>query len=236
MNLILIDDDLLVTTALKIILEADPELHVIATGTSGAEAIMLYDIHRPDLLLLDIRMKDMSGLDAAQQILQKHPSARILLLTTFSDDEYIVKALRIGTKGYLLKQDYAHITPAIRAVYDGQTVFGDEIVQRLPDLLQKKKTVDFRKFDLSEKEVDIIRLVADGLSNKEIAEALCFGEGTVRNYLSTILNKLNLRDRTACDLVFERRSRSDCVHEQVAKLDPVSRAAGMDCECPLYRR
>ena len=196
MNLILIDDDLLVTTALKIILEADPELHVIATGTSGAEAIMLYDIHRPDLLLLDIRMKDMSGLDAAQQILQKHPSARILLLTTFSDDEYIVKALRIGTKGYLLKQDYAHITPAIRAVYDGQTVFGDEIVQRLPDLLQKKKTVDFRKFDLSEKEVDIIRLVADGLSNKEIAEALCFGEGTVRNYLSTILNTLNLRDRT----------------------------------------
>ena len=196
MNLILIDDDLLVTTALKIILEADPELHVIATGTSGAEAIMLYDIHRPDLLLLDIRMKDMSGLDAAQQILQKHPSARILLLTTFSDDEYIVKALRIGTKGYLLKQDYAHITPAIRAVYDGQTVFGDEIVQRLPDLLQKKKTVDFRKFDLSEKEVDIIRLVADGLSNKEIAEALGFGEGTVRNYLSTILNKLNLRDRT----------------------------------------
>ena len=186
MNLILIDDDLLVTTALKIILEADPELHVIATGTSGAEAIMLYDI----------RMKDMSGLDAAQQILQKHPSARILLLTTFSDDEYIVKALRIGTKGYLLKQDYAHITPAIRAVYDGQTVFGNEIVQRLPDLLQKKETVDFRKFDLSEKEVDIIRLVADGLSNKEIAEALCFGEGTVRNYLSIILNKLNLRDRT----------------------------------------
>ena len=196
MNLILIDDDLLVTTALKIILEADPEFHVIATGTSGAEAIMLYDIHRPDLLLLDIRMKDMSGLDAAQQILQKHPSARILLLTTFSDDEYIVKALRIGTKGYLLKQDYAHITPAIRAVYDGQTVFGDEIVQRLPDLLQKKETVDFRKFDLSEKEVDIIRLVADGLSNKEIAEALCFGEGPVRTYLSTILNKLNLRDRT----------------------------------------
>ena len=196
MNLILIDDDLLVTTALKIILEADPEFHVIAPGTSGAEAIMLYNIHRPDLLLLDIRMKDMSGLDAAQQILQKHPSARILLLTTFSDDEYIVKALRIGTKGYLLKQDYAHITPAIRAVYDGQTVFGDEIVQRLPDLLQKKETVDFRKFDLSEKEVDIIRLVADGLSNKGIAEALCFGEGTVRNYLSTILNKLNLRDRT----------------------------------------
>ena len=196
MNLILIDDDLLVTTALKIILEADPEFHVIATGTSGAEAIILYDIHRPDLLLLDIRMKDMSGLDAAQQILQKHPSARILLLTTFSDDEYIVKALRIDTKGYLLKQDYAHITPAIRAVYDGQTVFGDEIVQRLPDLLQKKETIDFRKFDLSEKEVDIIRLVADGLSNKEIAEALCLGEGTVRNYLSTILNKLYLRDRT----------------------------------------
>lgn len=143
MNLILIDDDLLVTTALKIILEADPEFHVIATGTSGAEAIILYDIHRPGSAAArhpdeGYERVGCGTADPAKASFRPH-----LLLTTFSDDEYIVKALRIGTKGYLLKQDYAHITPAIRAVYDGQTVFGDEIVQRLPDLLQKKETVDF---------------------------------------------------------------------------------------------
>ena len=98
MNLVLIDDDLLVTTALKTILEADPELHVQAAGVSGVEAISLYDRLRPDILLMDIRMKNTDGLTAAQAILTKYPDAKILLLTTFSDDEYIVKALKIGAK------------------------------------------------------------------------------------------------------------------------------------------
>lgn len=196
MNLLLIDDDLLVTTALKIILESDSELHVIGTGSSGSDAVSLYEKLLPDILLLDIRMKDMDGLEASRRILQKHPTARILLLTTFSDDDYIVKALRIGTHGYLLKQDYEHIIPAIKAVFNGQTVFGSEIIQKLPDLLRKKSVFDWEGHEISAKELDIIRGVAKGLSNREIAEALFLGEGTVRNYLSSILTKLGLRDRT----------------------------------------
>ncbi len=196
MNLVLIDDDQLVTTALKIILETDRELCVTGVGSSGQEAVALYEKLRPDVLLMDIRMKDGNGLDAAQTILSRFPDARILLLTTFSDDDYIVKALRIGTKGYLLKQDYANIIPAIRAVSTGQTVFGNEIIHRLPELIRKKPEVDWERYDISQKELEIIRAVSEGLSNKEIAEALFLGEGTVRNYLSIILSKLNLRDRT----------------------------------------
>ncbi len=141
-------------------------------------------------------MKDMTGLDAARIILEHHANARILMLTTFSDDEYIIKALRIGTCGYLLKQDYEHIIPALKAVQNGQTVFGSEITQRIPELLLRRDAFDYEKYDISDKELDIIRGVAQGLSNREIAEALYLGEGTVRNYLSTILTKLNLRDRT----------------------------------------
>lgn len=196
MNIILIDDDALVTTALKIILETAPDIHVIATGNSGADAIRLYQELHPEVLLMDIRMKEMDGLEASRAILQKNPDAKILLLTTFSDDDYIVKALRIGTRGYLLKQDYEHIIPAIKAVSMGQTVFGNEIMQRLPKLLQKKSSFDWDKYHISEKELEIIHNVAEGLSNREIAETLYLSEGTVRNYLSTILNKLNLRDRT----------------------------------------
>ena len=145
---------------------------------------------------MDIRMKEVSGLDAAAQILDEFPNAKILLLTTFSDDEYIVKALKLGAKGYLLKQDYQNIAPAIQAVCSGQTVFGDQIVSRLPDLIQRQTSFDYASCDINERELDIIRLIAEGFSNKEIASQLYLSEGTVRNYLSTILDKLNLRDRT----------------------------------------
>lgn len=196
MNLLLIDDDFFVTTALKTILEADPVLHVCGTGKSGMDAIFLYEKLHPDVLLMDIRMTQMDGLDAARQILQKNPQAKILMLTTFSDDDYIVKALRIGVSGYLLKQDYQHIIPAVKAVYSGQTVFGTEITHRLPGLLSHRPDFDYGKYDISPKELEIIRSVADGLSNREIAETLFLSEGTVRNYLSIILDKLDLRDRT----------------------------------------
>ncbi len=196
MNLLIIDDDLLVTTALKTILESDPELCVQAVGSSGKDAVSLYERLRPDVLLMDIRMKEMDGLTAAQTILTKDPRAKILLLTTFSDDEYIVKALKIGACGYLLKQDYAHLIPAIKAVHSGQTVFGTEITERIPGLLRGTQEPDLRAYQISEKELEIIKGVAEGMSNREIAETLYLSEGTVRNYLSTILSKLALRDRT----------------------------------------
>ncbi|CUO74737.1 Response regulator protein vraR [[Eubacterium] contortum] len=196
MNILIVDDDFLVAGALKTILETQEDFHVPACGSDGSEAAALFRQHRPDVLLMDIRMKDMNGLDASAEILREFPEARILLLTTFSDDEYIIKALKLGAKGYLLKQDYQNIVPAIRAVYSGQTVFGDAIVSKIPSLLQRPPAFDYTSCDINDRELEIIRLIADGLSNKEIASALYLSEGTVRNYLSSILDKLELRDRT----------------------------------------
>lgn len=197
MRIVIVDDDSLVGLSLKTILEATSGYEVVALGKDGTEAIELYDKHGPDILLMDIQMKEMNGLDAASVILKNHPDARILLLTTFSDDEYIVKALRIGAKGYILKQNFDSILPAISAVCNGQTVFGDEIMNKIPTLISSEATTtSYKDFDLSEKEFNIIKLVADGLNNKEISESLFLGEGTVRNYISTILEKLDLRDRT----------------------------------------
>lgn len=204
MDILLIDDDALVTAALKTILETDEEIKVIGTGSSGQEAIALYARLQPDLLLMDIRMKDMDGLDASAKILSNFPQAKILLLTTFSDDEYIIRALKTGTKGYLLKQDYASILPAIRAVCNGQTVFGSEIIHRIPDLLQRKTPFDYEKYGILPKELEIIKAVANGFSNREIADALFLSEGTVRNYLSVILDKLGLRDRTQLAIFYYR--------------------------------
>ena len=114
MKIVIVDDDILVSSALKTILEAGGEVEVTGTGQDGKDAGRLYDELLPDVLLMDIRMKDMNGLDAAEQILKRHTDAKILLLTTFSDDEYIVKALKYGVKGYLIKQDYGSILPALQ--------------------------------------------------------------------------------------------------------------------------
>ena len=191
MKIIIVDDDCLVSGALKTILEANPDIQVAATGSDGKEACSLYKEYLPDILLMDIRMKGMDGLEASRKILGEFPEAKILLLTTFSDDEYIIKALRLGTKGYLLKQDYASILPALQAVYSGQTVFGTEIMSKIPELLQSSDGFDYASRNISERE-----LIANGYSNKEIAAELFLSEGTVRNYLSSILDKLQLRDRT----------------------------------------
>lgn len=196
MKVIIVDDDYLVAVSLQTILEADSEIEVVAIGHNGKEAITLYQEHKPDILLMDIRMEIMTGLDAGEEILKRYPDARILFLTTFSDDEYIVKALHIGARGYLLKQDFQSITPAIKAVFGGQSVFGGQIIGKIPVLMQEKSEFDYSQYDINEKEKGIIELVAEGLSNKEIADQLFLGEGTVRNYISVILEKLNLRDRT----------------------------------------
>jgi len=196
MKVVVIDDDKLVAISLKTILEANEDISVVATGYNGEEAIALYGEHQPDVLLMDIRMEVMSGLEAAERILKECPEAKILFLTTFSDDEYIIKALSMGAKGYILKQDFEGIVPALRAVLGGQNVFGGEVMGKLPVLMQSKEEFDYTRYDINEKEQGIIELVAEGLSNKEIAEKLFLSEGTVRNYISSILEKLALRDRT----------------------------------------
>lgn len=198
-KILLVDDDELITMSLEMIISADGEFEIVGKGCSGREAVSLYDELNPDLLLMDIRMADMNGLEAAEEILSKHKDATILFLTTFSDDEYIVKALKLGVKGYLLKQDYKSLPAALHAAMDGQSVFGGAVIDKLPSLMSQSNSsdnFDYRKYDISEKEYEVIQLVADGFSNKEISQKLFLSEGTVRNYLSTILEKLNLRDRT----------------------------------------
>ena len=196
MKIVLIDDDQLVCMSLKMILEADPDIVVAAVGNDGAEALPLYREHRPDVMLMDIRMKGMNGTDALTGLVQEFPEAKVLFLTTFVDDEYIVKALESGAKGYIVKQNYENIVPALKAVHLGQNVYGTEIMEKLPEIMKNKDTFDYSASGISEKEYEIITLVADGLSNKEIATTLYLSEGTVRNYLSSILEKLELRDRT----------------------------------------
>ena len=196
MKVVVVDDDQLVAISLKTILESDPQVTVVATGNDGKDAVALYESEHPDVLLLDIQMKEMSGLEAAEQILEKDPAAKILFLTTFSDDEYIIKALNLGAKGYILKQDFEGLLPALLAVEQGQSVFGGEVVNKLPVLIQTKNSFDYSGYDIGEKEQEIIALVGAGKSNREIAEELFLSEGTVRNYISQILEKLSLRDRT----------------------------------------
>lgn len=196
MKVLIVDDDKLVCTSLKIILESDPDIEVVDLGYNGEMAVDLYDRLKPDILLMDIRMDKMTGLQGAELILKKHKDAKILFLTTFLDDEYIIKALNIGSKGYLLKQNFESIVPCLKAVQMGQTVFGDEIVTKIPSLMTDNNKLKFSAFNINEKEFDIIVQVANGLNNKEIAEKLYLSEGTIRNYISVILEKLNLRDRT----------------------------------------
>lgn len=196
MKIVIVDDDSIVLMSLKTIIEAGG-IEVLATGKSGAEAVELYEKHQPDILLSDIRMEEMDGITAAGKVLEKYPEARVLFLTTFSDDEYVVNALKCGAKGYILKQDFEGIVPALKAVYSGQSVFGGEIVNKLPSIQTTDTRAEkFAEKGITEKEFEIIELVSKGLSNREIAEQLYLSEGTVRNYLSNILDKLELRDRT----------------------------------------
>lgn len=196
MNIVIIDDDKLVAVSLKTILESTGSVKVLAMGSCGEEAIELFSLLKPDVLLMDIRMNGMSGIEAGEKILAGYPDARILYLTTFSDDEYIIKAVLMGAKGYILKQDFESICPALETVMNGQTVFGSDVASKLPELLTNHSSFDFDRYGIVEKEQEIIEQVAKGLSNKEIAALLYLSEGTVRNYISTILEKLSLRDRT----------------------------------------
>ena len=205
MDLIIIDDDKLVCQALKTIIETDKDFNVVAVGHNGQEAIELYNKNKPDILLMDIRMNIMTGIEAGEIILANYPLGKILYLTTFLDNEYIVKALKIGAKGYLLKQNFDCIIPSLRAISLGQSVFGEEIVSKIPEMMNSSKK-NFEGYSLSDKEIEIITLIAEGLSNKEIAASKYLSEGTVRNYISSILEKLELRDRTQIAIFYYKNN------------------------------
>ncbi|CEM62295.1 DNA-binding response regulator [Treponema phagedenis] len=192
MNIIIIDDDPLVISSLTTILTAN-KFTISACGSDGEEAIQLFKKFKPDILLMDIRMEGVNGITASEKILKEYKDAKILLLTTFQDEEYITKALNFGCRGYILKQNIESLVPALNAIAAGSIVFDSQIMNKIPTKKpQKEKFFE----DLNEREADILELIADGLNNKEIAQRLYLSEGTIRNYVSSILEKLALRDRT----------------------------------------
>ena len=204
MKIIIIDDDAIVAASMKTILTCDNEVEVLAVGYDGKEAVSLYKEWKPDIILMDIQMKEMSGLEAAKEIKDIDENAKIILLTTFLDDGYVRDALQVGASGYILKQDFSGVLPALKAVFSGQNVFGNQIVSRLPHILEEKESLPYSEYGITSKEFEIIELVAQGLSNKEIANQLFLSEGTVRNYISIVLDKLELRDRTQLAVFYYR--------------------------------
>lgn len=197
-NVIIADDSDFVRDGMKIILDMDDDFNVIGTAADGKEAIALAEKEKPDVFLMDIQMPGMDGIEATKYIVE-HDLGKVLILTTFDDDELVKKALKNGAKGYLIKNHTPdHLKQMIRSVYNGAGVMEESILKSLADDAENINRKDsFDPSGYSERELDIIRAVADGLSNKEIASRLFISEGTVKNYITSILAKENLSHRTA---------------------------------------
>ncbi len=216
MRVLIADDDPIVVESLATILGAQPDVEVVGTATSGAEATARYLELSPDVALLDVRMPGGDGLAAGEAIIAADPAARIVYLTTFADDDYLVRALRLGAKGFLIKQEARAIAPALREVMRGETVLAGEVASqdkriRPQCLAQDERTVPFAVPEpptpLTERERAVVSLIAEGKDNREIASELHLSEGTVRNHISMILAKLALKNRTQI-AVWEWRRRS----------------------------
>lgn len=197
-NVLLVDDDELIRTSLRFILDLDDELSVVGTCSNGDEAVRevlaTTDI---DVVLMDIRMPVCDGVIATKRILETKPRTKIIILTTFDDDQYIFEALKHGAKGYLLKNvSPEKIIEGIKVVYHGNVLIHQDVAGKLSGMLRKERTDKLKHYDLSDSEQKIIKLIANGDTNQEIAEKLFLSEGTVKNKVSVILDKLNLRDRT----------------------------------------
>lgn len=190
MKILMVDDDLLVLNALSTILGKSGFEIVLAT-TDSKKAVETYKESEIDVVILDIRMKEVNGVDVAIEILEYDKDAKIMLLTTFNDRDDIIRALNKGVLGVILKDNVASLIPAIESVKLGNKILDNEL--KLQSLFNTTKK-DFE--NLTQKEIEIIEQIAKGLSNKEISEKLFLSEGTVRNYISGILEKLELRDRT----------------------------------------
>ena len=208
MKLVIVDDDPIVRESLGIILDAQADIEVVAFGSDGDDAVRLFEEHTPDVLLSDIRMSGRDGLSAAEELLRRDSEARVVFLTTFSDDEYIVRALKMGARGYLIKQDVASIAPALRAVMAGQNVLEGEVLERaafMAGCVGGSRTDESALASLTEREREVVRTIAEGLDNAEAADALCMSEGTLRNHISSVLAKLGLRNRTQIAVFYYRR-------------------------------
>ena len=203
-KVLIADDQELIRQSLQIVLETKEGIEVVGTAKDGREVIQLVRKEKPDVILMDIRMPEMDGVQCTKIIKDIYPNIKIIILTTFDDDEFVFSALKHGASGYLLKGiSMDELEKAIHTVYKGGAMINPEIatkvVEQFSEMAQSNYDVSIEAQnveELTDTEWEIIKFVGRGMSNKEISGAMSLSEGTVRNYLSTILNKLDLRDRT----------------------------------------
>jgi DNA-binding NarL/FixJ family response regulator len=198
-KVLIADDQRLMREGLATLLALADDIDIVAQAEDGAEAIELAKARRPDVILMDIQMPHLNGVEATRTIRAILPQTQIIILTTFDDDEYLLAGLRAGACGYLLKDmPSEQLADAIRAAAKGQSPIGPEMARKLVNLVTQSPNVTSHPMvaaELSEREIEVLRLIAAGLSNKEIAEKLFIAEGTAKNHVSNILSKLEARDR-----------------------------------------
>lgn len=201
-RLLLADDDYFIRESLKVLLGLDSGIRVTGTASNGQEALELLEAGTPaDVVLMDIRMPECDGVEGTGLIKARFPEIQVLMLTTFDDDEYIIQALQNGASGYLLKNvPPERIIQGIKTVHNGDMLIHPDIARKLTGLLRPSPTSQthhpIEAYGLTRMELAVAEAISEGLSNKEIAAKLFLSEGTVKNYVTDILGKLNLRDRT----------------------------------------
>lgn len=197
MKVLIVDDDALIRESLSVLLGLDEAIEVVGTAANGQEAYDLCCTLAPEIVLMDVRMPIMDGVLGTKLIKSSFKQIKVVILTTFKDDEYIKEALKNGAEGYILKnQSSDSIIDSLKAVSKGNIVFEKNVAETISSLLQEDKKNPQIDCSLTEREDDILKLIAEGFSNKEIAGKLFLGEGTIRNYVTALLEKLELRDRT----------------------------------------
>jgi len=197
-RILIVDDHEVVRLGLRSLLERHPDFEVVAEAGNGREAIEKVDAYEPDVVVLDIRLPGMSGVEVCQQITEKHPDIHVIMLTSYAEDEMLFAAIRAGAAGYVLKQIGGDdLTRAIEAVGRGEALLDPMLTQRVFEEVRKaQREEEASAFsDLTNQEMQVLQLVSEGKTNREIAEALYLGEGTVRNYVSNILGKLGVANR-----------------------------------------
>jgi DNA-binding NarL/FixJ family response regulator len=196
-RVLLCDDQALVRSGFRMILEARPDLEVVGEAEDGLQAVEQTRTLDPDVALMDVRMPNLDGIEATRQIVASSSGTRVLILTTFDPDEYVYEAIRAGASGFLLKDvEPEELVDAIRVVAAGNALLGATVTQRLLERFAGSRPTQSPSLDeLTEREIGILRLVAEGLSNAEIADRLVVSETTVKSHVSSILRKLRVRDR-----------------------------------------
>ncbi len=193
-NVVIVDDDALIRESLKIILSMKENLNIIGTYDNALKAMDECKKQPIDIVLLDVRMPIINGVEATKEFV-KFENTKVIILTTFDEDEYVREGIRNGASGYLLKNTPPEeIVDAINLVYRGNNVYGREIIDKLKESLENKTSIDRTLF--TERELQIMELISEGLSNKEISNRLFISEGTTKNYISSILSKTSLNHRT----------------------------------------